>query len=88
MAIRLHQDCGNKADNPEWARWASGSQSEHRNCFILPARRASHTIKRFIHAAYNFDDVLIKRCLHICFGQIEIGLHHDLLNSTSTLFKT
>ena len=52
MAKRLHQDCGNKAGNLKWARQAhlarSGSQSEYRICFILPARGASHIINVII----------------------------------------
>ena len=44
--------CGNKAGNPEQARWAhlarSGSQSEHRIRFILPIRGASNIIRHVI----------------------------------------
>ena len=51
MTKGLHQDFGNKAGNPEQARWAhlarSGSQSEHRIRFILPARGASRILRLY-----------------------------------------
>ena len=46
---------GNNAGNPELATWAhfarSGSQSEYRICFILPARGFSHIITKDINLA-------------------------------------
>ena len=62
--------CGNRAGDPERARQAhlarSGSQSEHRIRFILPARRATHIIIIDIETFRSLDSLMTRKQLAYC----------------------
>ena len=58
--------CGNKAENPKRERYVylarSGSQSEHRIRFILPARGASHIVRHVGCSPFNRKNRLVEYC--------------------------
>ena len=65
MAKKRTFSCGTNAGSPERARWAhlacSGSQSESKNRFILPAREFTHTTKiEYNIVIFNLIKVKVK----------------------------